>query len=1248
MPIVPKDLLDALRPQVKALQADLLKRADDPGVDAGLRKAHQAERDAERTGEGFAPWRRERCTQIAVAWILSVVFVRTLEDRGFLPQRRIAGPGAEDSQRQFVSLAPFLTTREYLLTVFRELSNVPGAKEVFDTRHNPVWVLGPSSAAVDQLLAVFRPAKGAGDALPFVFDGEDTRFLGDLYEWLAQDVREKYALHQTPDFIEAFILDQTLDPAIKAFGIENVRAIDPTCGSGHFLLGTFRRLFEAWRHRFPAEDAQVLAQKCIAQVHGADINPYAVAIARFRLVLDFMALAEIRELLRCPPIRVNLCVADSLLHGVNEEQTRLSQLTFDGHKAWGDLLFQLADANETLRILGSRYNVVVGNPPYIKEVDATKNEAYVRLYSTCSGRFILSVPFIQRMFGLCVPDAFVGMINANYFAKRDYGERLVKDFLPTKDVTLIVDTSGAYIPGHATPTLLLFGRNRLPSDHSVIAVLGKRGERTEPPDASNAPVWSEIKRAYATPGFDGAYVSTELLTRAELAVHPWIMAGGGARQLKSKIDASAATTLGQLAADIGAYTITRAKDISELTEGQCKRNGIPPEILLPYQAGEGVRDWYAWPDSNIPLPYERGTWRPTESLKQWPELAKLLWPHRYWMSRRFISGGTRLSDKGLPYWTIPQLQKHRAGPFLCFAFVATHNYFVPVQESRIFDRSAPVVKLMPGYNDQIATIAGITNSSITGFWCRLVMFLKGGDQVGDGARVSPAPWDRHMEYAGNLLQALPMPDLDDARVALLPLVNGIEATVAQMQKQSPRNAVSLLMREPVRTAANLRESQNQAVAEHQRLHDILVSLQEEIDWRVYGLFGLPTVVADSVESVAVPVRPEHRPFEVRLARDVASDISARLWFERHKRAVPTDVAGPLADLYRRRVRLINSNKSLQLLETPETKRRWQPVDYHGEFISAWRSWLLDRIECLLEDQERPAAWTARAIAVELGRDPRVSAVAELLQEEGASLDALVSDLVHKEAVPHLAALRYTETGMERRAGWENTWALQRRDDAGEKVKMDVPDEYTTKDFRSDYWSHRGKLDVPKERFVLYPDAGPESDETPLVGWAGWDHLQRAQALAALYQARKTEDGWDADRLVPLLAGLHELVPWVLQWHNAPDEATGLQLGTFFQEYVAAQAHELGKSLHDLEAWRPAKATRGRKAGTPKASAVVDPGTLLAAVAERQGTDGVEVSALVEALAASAPKVKEVIKTLVESGQLRYTSKRPQRLALGSL
>src|SRR5260221_13050873 len=78
-------LLHAARPLLKELAADLLARADGSGaVTEALQARHAQEQKAERTADAYREWRRALVEQVAAAWLLSCVFVRTLEDRGLL------------------------------------------------------------------------------------------------------------------------------------------------------------------------------------------------------------------------------------------------------------------------------------------------------------------------------------------------------------------------------------------------------------------------------------------------------------------------------------------------------------------------------------------------------------------------------------------------------------------------------------------------------------------------------------------------------------------------------------------------------------------------------------------------------------------------------------------------------------------------------------------------------------------------------------------------------------------------------------------------------------------------------------------------------------------------------------------------------------------------------------------------------------------------------------------------------------
>ncbi len=229
------------------------------------------------------------------------------------------------------------------------------------------------------------------------------------------------------------------------------------------------------------------------------------------------------------------------------------------------------------------------------------------------------------------------------------------------------------------------------------------------------------------------------------------------------------------------------------------------------------------------------------------------------------------------------------------------------------------------------------------------------------------------------------------------------------------------------------------------------------------------------------------------------------------------------------------------------------------------------------DTDTPTLLNTAALADHAARDPAFLAVARVYAgRDDFDLTTLVTELVLSESVPALPALRFTESGLRLREVWEQVWDLQRREDAGETVTIPVPPKYGSGDFRDAvYWRMRGKLDVPKERFNVYPYAARPGDRGAWVTWAGLDHLQRARALAGAYLERKDHDGWSAVELTPFLAELDQLVPWLKQWHNEPDpDFGGTRMGDYYAEFVTGQIHAQGLRLDEVRAWAPSANAAG--------------------------------------------------------------------------
>ena len=341
----PKTLLKDLQTLVKDLEADLLERAEeDSDIDRQLRDAYVPFAREKRTAQAFEVWRTDYLTQVAVAWVLSCVFVRYLEDNDLIDECWLSGTGdrtrlSDDTHRQYFQENPHDSDRDYFLHVFKQVGQIRAAQDLFAEGKTPIWALGPSGDGAMRLWAFWREIDSDTGELrrSFRVESGETRFLGDLYQDLSETAKKKYALLQTPDFVEEFILDRTLDPAIEEFGLEEVRMIDPTCGSGHFLLGAFDRLFDLWSKREPGTAPEVLAQRALSAVHGIDINPYAVAIARFRLIARALVACGIKRLKDAPGWKINVAAGDSLLHGSHwdrggnkiEKQTLLGEDWFE-------------------------------------------------------------------------------------------------------------------------------------------------------------------------------------------------------------------------------------------------------------------------------------------------------------------------------------------------------------------------------------------------------------------------------------------------------------------------------------------------------------------------------------------------------------------------------------------------------------------------------------------------------------------------------------------------------------------------------------------------------------------------------------------------------------------------------------------------------------------------------------------------------------------------------------------------------
>ena len=130
---------------------------------------------------------------------------------------------------------------------------------------------------------------------PLADDGHrvDGYRLGDAYQELSADARKNRALCQTPKWVADLLLELSVVPAVDEVGADEIRMADPSCGTGHILLAAFHRIRvhqpRGRAPRAPASQERSL-ERALRAVHGIELDSYAAAVARYRLLATTAAI----------------------------------------------------------------------------------------------------------------------------------------------------------------------------------------------------------------------------------------------------------------------------------------------------------------------------------------------------------------------------------------------------------------------------------------------------------------------------------------------------------------------------------------------------------------------------------------------------------------------------------------------------------------------------------------------------------------------------------------------------------------------------------------------------------------------------------------------------------------------------------------------------------------------------------------------------------------------------------------------
>ncbi|OEF97778.1 HsdM family class I SAM-dependent methyltransferase [Desulfuribacillus alkaliarsenatis] len=278
--------------------------------------------------------------KFATKLVLRLIFIRYLIDRGVDLAYGNFSNDIVSSQKELLTI---IQEKEMLYSLFSHLkSKFNGNLFDLDNELNSPEL----TEEVFQLLSEFLSGTVTmnDNQLSFFalydFNIIPVELISSIYEiLLGEEVQAKDNAFYTPNYLVEYILDKT----VLAFLRKNYKykVLDPACGSGLFLVDSYRRIIEENLGRnVYCEDDTFLKKLLTENIYGIDINEEAIDVTIFSLYLTVLDYKDPKTLSQfsLPNLKgVNLIVSDFF---DENKLLKMSEIKFDfilGNPPWGNV-----------------------------------------------------------------------------------------------------------------------------------------------------------------------------------------------------------------------------------------------------------------------------------------------------------------------------------------------------------------------------------------------------------------------------------------------------------------------------------------------------------------------------------------------------------------------------------------------------------------------------------------------------------------------------------------------------------------------------------------------------------------------------------------------------------------------------------------------------------------------------------------------------------------------------------------------
>jgi hypothetical protein len=643
------------------------------------------------------------------------------------------------------------------------------------------------------------------------------------------EVRKAGGVYYTPTYIVDYIVEKTVGRLLEGKrpgprgGASRLKIVDPACGSGSFLIGSYQYLLDWHRDRYvedgPEKHPKELYQGpggqwlltidekkriLLNNIHGVDIDPQAVEVTKLSLLLKVLegeSEASLATQLRMfheralPDLDNNIKCGNSLIGPDFYDNEQMSVLDEEDHYRinvfdWKEAFPQVFEGDNP------GFDAVIGNPPYLN-IDDTWGKGDVRQRYIKSRYSHVYNDKTDILFYFLAKAVEISKSEVTFIVSRAFLEAYKADKLRAwlsehANIREIVDFRNFYVFEGVGITTTILSLDKALSDKGA-DVFQLRGAELMPADLTAQKTHSDLFQVFS-------------VEQGNFGSQSWSFAGGDEEHILNKIDASGETLNSVLVIGQGMQT-GRNNVFGKLDYAQISEWDLPESQYFVRARNSDIGRYYIR-DSKQYLLY-------LEDVRRFGDLPEGVRNHLQSHDEE-LKGRAAYQRGNCEWWryTWPLHKGYARRAKLYCPYLATHNRFALDEQQKYLGLTDTTVLYDDDQPEQLRYLMGLLNSKLLTFRFQFIGKLKSNGIL---------------EYVWNGVSKLPIRRIDFSDPEDVARHDRIVGLVERMLELHEHLAGARIERE-------------QTIIQHQ-----IAATDRQIDRLVYELYGLTEAEIEIVE-----------------------------------------------------------------------------------------------------------------------------------------------------------------------------------------------------------------------------------------------------------------------------------------------------------------------------------------------------------------------------------------------------------------